>query len=310
VGKLGRYVVTKAKPFLKWAGGRRQLLATINGRFPLQLPQGQIRRYIEPFVGGGAVFFHIAGRYPVAEFYLSDINLELILAYRTVQQDVDALIARLAGLEAAFLSLKTADQEPFYYEIRHRFNQQRHTIDYEQYSPNWVQRTAWLIFLNRTGYNGLFRVNSSGGYNVPFGRYKRPKICYPKRLTAVSQTLQNVTIRQGSYRQWAGCADERTFVYFDPPYRPLSATASFNSYSRHPFDDKAQLDLAAFFRQLDGQGAKLMLSNSDPKNVDPADDFFDNAYNGYTIERIPATRQINSKSDRRGAINELLITNY
>ena len=302
--------MTKAKPFLKWAGGKRQLLTAINGRFPPQLPEGQIRRYIEPFVGGGAVFFHIAGHYPVTEFYLSDINPELILAYQTVQREVDALIACLTELESHFLSLQTADQEPFYYEIRDQFNAQRHTIDYAQFSPPWVQRTAWLIFLNRTGYNGLFRVNSKGGYNVPFGRYQRPKICYPQRLTAVSQTLQNVTIRQGSYRQWADCADERTFVYFDPPYRPLSTTASFTSYSRHSFDDDAQLDLATFFRQLDGQGAKLMLSNSDPKNEDPNDDFFDKAYSDYTIERIPAKRQINSKGDQRGAINELLITNY
>jgi DNA adenine methylase len=300
----------KAKPFLKWAGGKGQLLRMLNGRFPPELPQGQIRRYIEPFVGGGAVFFHVAGRYPVAEFYLSDINPELILAYQTVQRDVDALIARLAKLEADFLRLETADQETFYYDIRDRFNEQRRTIDYEQFKPDWVQRTAWLIFLNRTGYNGLFRVNSSGGFNVPFGRYKRPKICYPQRLTAVAQILQPVTIRQGSYRQWAGCADEHTFFYFDPPYRPLSATASFNSYSREPFDDEAQLDLSAFFRQLDGQGAKLMLSNSDPKNEKPDDDFFDNAYAGYTIERIPATRAINSKGHKRGAINELLITNY
>jgi DNA adenine methylase len=302
--------VTKAKPFLKWAGGKRQLLATIDGRFPPELPQGQIRRYIEPFVGGGAVFFHIAGHYQVAEFYLSDTNPELILAYQTVQRDVDALIAQLAELEADFLSLQTADQEQFYYDVRDQFNEQREAIDYDRFSPDWVQRTAWLIFLNRTGYNGLFRVNSSGGYNVPFGRYIRPKICYPKRLKVVAQSLQPVTIRQGSYRQWAGCADAHTFVYFDPPYRPISATASFNSYSRHPFDDEAQLDLADFFRQLDNQGAKLMLSNSDPKNENPDDGFFDNAYAGYTIERIPATRQINSKGDRRGAINELLITNY
>jgi DNA adenine methylase len=302
--------VAKAKPFLKWAGGKGQLLAAIDGRFPSELQRGQIRRYIEPFVGGGAVFFHVAGRYPVAEFYLSDINPELILAYRTVQRDVAALIDQLTELEDEFLSLATADQKQFYYDVRDQFNEQREAIDYDRFSPDWVQRTAWLIFLNRTGYNGLFRVNNSGGFNVPFGRYKRPKICYPKRLTAVSQILQPVTIRQGSYRQWAGCADEQTFVYFDPPYRPLSATASFNSYSRQPFDDKAQLDLSAFFRQLDGQGAKLMLSNSDPKNEKPDDNFFDNAYAGYTIERIPATRQINSKGDRRGAINELLITNY
>jgi DNA adenine methylase len=302
--------VTKAKPFLKWAGGKRQLLAAIDGRFPPELPQGRIRRYIEPFVGGGAVFFHVAGRYPVAEYYLSDINPELILAYQTVQQDVDALIARLAKLEEDFLCLETADQEQFYYDVRDQFNEQRQAIDYEQFSSDWVQRTAWLIFLNRTGYNGLFRVNSGGGYNVPFGRYKRPKICYPQRLKAVSQTLQSVTVRQGSYRQWAGCADAHTFVYFDPPYRPISPTASFNSYSRHSFDDEAQLDLADFYRQLDRQGAKLMLSNSDPQNEKPDDDFFDNAYTGYTIERIPATRPINSKGHKRGAINELLITNY
>lgn len=302
--------MTKAKPFLKWAGGKRQLLAAIDGRFPPELQQGQIGRYIEPFVGGGAVFFHIAGRYPVTEYFLSDINPELILAYQTVQRDVDTLISRLAELEKDFLNLTTAGQERFFYDVRHQFNQQRPTMDYEQFRPDWVQRTAWLIFLNRTCYNGLFRVNSRGGFNVPFGRYKRPKICYAKRLAAVSHSLQPVTIRQGSYHQWANCADERTFVYFDPPYRPISATASFTGYSRQPFDDAAQLDLAGFFRQLDEQGAKLMLSNSDPKNVDPNDGFFDKVYTGFTIERIPATRQINSKGDKRGAVNELLITNY
>jgi DNA adenine methylase len=302
--------MTKAKPFLKWAGGKGQLLDRINGHFPPELQQGRIRRYIEPFVGGGAVFFHIASRYPAVDCYLSDINPELILAYRTVQQEVVALIVRLTRLEKEFLSLPTADREPFYYEVRDRFNEQRQAIDYEQFSPAWLQRTAWLIFLNRTCYNGLFRVNSQGRFNVPFGRYKRPKICYPRRLTAVAQCLQAVTIRQGGYRQWAGCVDAHTFVYFDPPYRPISTTASFNRYSRHAFDDEAQLDLAQFYRQLDAQGAKLMLSNSDPKNEDPYDHFFDEAYAGFTIERVPATRQINSKGHKRGPVTELLITNY
>jgi DNA adenine methylase len=303
-------IVTRAKPFLKWAGGKAQLLKILNGRFPPELMQGQIRRYIEPFVGGGAVFFPIAARSPVTEYFLSDINPELILAYRTVRQAVEALIDRLANLEHHFLSLSPPDQERFYYEVRHQFNAQRQEIDYETSSPHWVQRTAWLIFLNRTCYNGLFRVNSSGSFNVPFGRYKKPKICYAQRLTAVSALLQTVTICQGSYRQWANCVDEHTFVYFDPPYRPISATASFNSYSRQPFDDEAQLALADFYRQLDRQGAKLMLSNSDPQNKNPDDTFFEEAYAGFTIERIPAIRSINSKGHERGAVNELLITNY
>jgi DNA adenine methylase len=300
----------KARPFLKWAGGKRQLLPQISVFLPDQLKDGHIRRYVEPFVGSGAVFFHLVQTYTIPELYISDLNPELIRAYRTVQRDVENLIAFLQEIEAAYLPLAEQERKRFYYAQRERFNVTRPSAASSSPAEACPQRTAQLIFLNRTCYNGLFRVNAAGEFNVPFGRYRRPRICDEPNLRAVSAILQHTEIHYGRYSDCADFVDDATFVYFDPPYRPLTSTANFTAYSQHSFDDAAQLELAAFYRRLDAVGAALLLSNSDPRNVDPADDFFEAAYAGFRFERVRASRRINSRAEKRGPINELLIANY
>lgn len=299
-----------ARPFLKWAGGKRQLIDQIDARLPDKVRSGACRKYAEPFVGSGAVFFYLAQRYPLEQIFLADINPELILAYKTIQRDVEGVIAPLSDLRAAYLPLEHAARKAFYYEMRARFNAARVAVDFERYQPAWVERTAQLIFLNRTCYNGLFRVNAKGEFNVPFGRYKRPNICDASNLRATARLLQGAHIHYGPFTDCTEFVDAGTFVYFDPPYRPISATARFTAYSRHSFGDEEQLALAALYRCLDGRGACLMLSNSDPKNGDATDDFFEDAYAGFRIERVLADRRINSKVARRGPVSELLIMNY
>jgi DNA adenine methylase len=299
-----------ARPFLKWAGGKGDLLRQLEGFLPAGLADGSIIRYVEPFVGGGAVFFHVAQGYSLANLCIADINHELVLIYRAIQRDLDTLVALLRELEARYLALDEPVRKEFYYATRDRLNARLASFDYERYGPDWVGRAATLIFLNRTCYNGLFRVNAKGEFNVPFGRYRRPKICDEENLSAVSAVLQRTRIETGDFALLEPLADQRTFVYFDPPYRPISATASFTSYSRHSFDDTEQLRLADFYRRLDKTGAKLMLSNSDPKNIDPGDDFFERAYPGFHIRRVAARRRINRNADDRGPVTEVLITNY
>jgi DNA adenine methylase len=301
---------SQARPFLKWAGGKGQLLAQFESFFPDDLKEGAIRRYVEPFIGSGAVFFKVAHSFPSLELVISDINPELILAYRTLQGQVDGLIETLQGLQARYLRLSEDARKDFYYQLRADYNAHRSQIDYEVYQAAWIERTAQLIFLNRTGYNGLFRLNSQGAFNVPFGRYKNPRLLDSANLRAVARLLQNVHIQFGDFESIARFVDQDTLVYFDPPYRPISSTAHFTAYSREAFDDTQQLRLATFYRTLDARGAKLMLSNSDPHNLDPGDDFFERAYAGYRIERVQASRNINRLASRRGPIAELLILNY
>lgn len=299
-----------AKPFLKWAGGKTQLLEKIYSHLPNELLQGNIKRYVEPFVGGGAVFFSLHGKFNFQEYVIADINPELILAYKTIREDAKNVIQILIEIQDEYLSLSENHRKDYFYETRKKYNKQRLYINYENLHDEWILRTAWIIFLNRTCFNGLFRVNSKGEFNVPFGRYKNPRICDEKNLYAVSKSLENVKIISGEFESVYQFVDESTFVYFDPPYRPISKTASFTSYSKNSFDDQSQLALAKFFQRLDKTGALLMLSNSDPKNIVPEDNFFDDAYKGYRIERVQASRMINSKAKGRGAINELLIMNY
>ena len=300
-----------AKPFLKWAGGKSQLIEKISAYFPPEINAGKITKYAEPFIGGGALFFHIAQNHPeIKSFYISDANAELTIAYQTIQRDVDSLIAALAAIEEKYHSLTKEEQKKFFYETRSDFNLKLTEINFKDFQPNWIQRTAAIIFLNRTCFNGLFRVNSKGEFNVPFGDYKNPKICDPENLIAVSKLLQKTSIEHADFTGCENFVDSETFVYFDPPYRPISQTASFNSYAKSSFGDSEQARLSEFFRLLDRKNARLMLSNSDPKNINPDDDFFENAYQGFHIERVKATRIINSKAEKRGEINELLILNY
>jgi DNA adenine methylase len=299
-----------AKPFLKWAGGKRQLLPQIDSFLPQALKEGLIVRYVEPFAGSGAVFFHVAQTYAVEELYISDSNPELIAAYRTIQQRVEDLVAALRDIEAHYLALAAEERKAYFYEQRAQFNNGLTGFQIDSVPRENVERTAQLIFLNRTCYNGLFRVNSKGAFNVPFGRYKNPSICSAANLQAAAAVLQRTEIQYGPYADCEKVVDENTMVYFDPPYRPISKSSSFTAYSRQVFDDKAQRDLAMFYGLLDKRGARLMLSNSDPKNVDPNDRFFETAYAGFRFERLSARRRINSRPEKRGPICELLILNY
>lgn len=296
---------------MKWAGGKSQLLSQIQELYPAALRTGMIDRYIEPFVGGGAVFFDVARNFDIETFILVDINVEIILVYRVIQKEPNKLIEHLQALSEKYLPLSEKERKAFYYSIRERFNAARFQFDYEHYSDAWVVRAAQLIFMNRTCFNGLFRLNSKGKFNVPHGRYKNPKILDAENILSVSDILQRAEIQCGDFTTCEEWTTEHSFVYFDPPYRPLSKTASFTSYSKYKFEDEEQIRLAQFFRKLDEEkGAYLMLSNSDPTNEDPNDDFFEQLYAGFNIYRVSANRMINSNAKRRGQITELLITNY
>ncbi len=284
-----------AKPFLKWAGGKGQLMDEIVARLPNGLDTGEINTYIEPFVGGGAVFFYVAQNYPdIKRFYLFDINQDLVNCYNAIKTNVETLIDELHSLEEAFLR-KRSGRKDFYYEIRDQFNSDR--------SP------AKLIFLNKTCYNGLYRVNRKDEFNVPFGNYKNPTICDEENLRNVSTLLQKAKIICGDFTHCEKYINDHSFVYFDPPYRPLSATASFTSYSKDSFSEEDQVKLAKFCRKMHSRGAKFLLSNSDPKNKDPKDHFFQAHYKGFKIDKVRANRQINCKASSRGHIDELIIIN-
>jgi DNA adenine methylase len=301
------------KPFLKWAGGKGQLLEKLVDLFPPEIHSGTIKKYAEPFIGGGALYFFIAQAYPqIEKFFISDANQELVLAYKTIQKDAESLIVFLEKLEKKYHALDDVAQKEFFYEQRKRFNEKLSVVNFNEFQTNWIERTAEIIFLNRTCFNGLFRVNSKGEFNVPFGDYKNPKICDADNLRAVSALLQNTEIELGDFIASEKFVDSSTFVYFDPPYRPLNKTASFTSYSKFEFGDEAQKRLAEYYIFLSKKKAKLMLSNSDPKNENPDDHFFEELYKSkeFRIERVDAARMINSVSSKRGKIKELVIMNY
>lgn len=292
------------KPFLKWAGGKGQLLAEIEKYYPFEA--GKVTKYAEPFVGGGAVLFDILGRYSLDAVYISDINVELINSYCTIRDSVDELIGILIEMQDVFLPMSTIDRKAYYLEKRKRFNNLKMC---SSESVN-IEKAALMLFLNRTCFNGLYRVNKKGLFNVPIGAYKAPIICDEKNLRVVSEHLQNVEIVCGDYRESAVFIDDRTFVYFDPPYRPIADTANFTAYTENLFNDDAQIELARFVDDMHRKGAKIVVSNSDPKNFNAQDDFFDSIYSSHKIKRVEATRMINCKSDARGKIKELLISNF
>ncbi|MDO4295877.1 MAG: DNA adenine methylase [bacterium] len=291
------------KPFLKWAGGKGQLLKEIEKYYPFR--DGKITKYAEPFVGGGAVLFDILSKYDLKEVYISDVNAELINAYRIICDDIEELIHSLSTYQSEYLPLDTEERKIYYLDKRARFNEVKVNGD-EDIN---IEKAALLIFLNKTCFNGLYRVNKKGFFNVPMGAYKNPMICDETNLRAVSEKLQRVTILCGDYKKSADFIDENTFVYLDPPYRPLTDTASFTAYTENVFQDEEQIELAKFVDDMSEKGAKIVVSNSDPKNSNEGDDFFDDIYAKHKIKRVEATRMINSKSDARGKIKELLISN-
>ena len=301
----------QAKPFLKWAGGKSQLLSQFEDFYPTELKQGKVEKYIEPFVGGGSVFLAVAQKYKMSSAYLSDVNPEIILAYKVIQKYPHELIERLQKISRNYQDLPEEKKQEFYYKIRQDYNLQKSQIDFQHYSLAWISRVAMLIFLNRTCFNGLFRLNNKGLFNVPHGRYKNPRILDEENLMAVSQLLEVAEIKLGDFERCEEAITSNSFIYFDPPYRPLSKTSSFTSYSTFNFDDSQQIRLANFLRHLDGKhNIKMMLSNSDPKNTNPQDNFFEDLYQGFNIYRVSASRMINSKAEGRGKIDELVITNY
>lgn len=300
----------QAKPFLKWAGGKSQLLNKFLDFYPPELKNGSLTNYYEPFIGGGAVFFDIAQRYNIKSAFLFDINPELILTYLVIQQDVFKLIETLLSFSKKYTKLNEAAQMRFYYEVRDEYNRNRLKINYLSYSEDWILRAAQIIFMNKTCFNGLFRFNQKGEFNVPAGKYKNPKILDEQNLYKVSEILSIAVIRNVGFEEVEKVIKENSFVYFDPPYRPISKTSAFTAYSKFKFDDEEQRKLAKLFHWLNEKGIKQMLSNSDPKNNDLNDNFFDEIYSEFNITRIPARRMINSDATKRNAISEIVVTNY
>lgn len=306
-GRSVRYTKSdekKVKPFLKWAGGKGQLLAEIGKYYPFS--DEKITKYAEPFVGGGAVLFDILSRYDVEEVYISDINAALINTYCMIRNHVGELISLLSTMQSKFVLMNTESRKAYYVNKRERFNE----LKVNGNEAGDIEKAALMIFLNKTCFNGLYRVNRKGQFNVPMGSYKNPLICDEENLRAVSEKLQKVTIVCSDYRKSTEFIDKHTFVYFDPPYRPITETAGFTAYTENLFNDEEQIELAKFVDELNRKGAKVVVSNSDPKNSKTDDNFFDNIYSAHKIRRVEAARMINCDGEARGKIKELLISNY
>ena len=284
-----------AKPFIKWVGGKTQLLGEIRRYYP-----ERIDKYCEPFVGGGAVLFDVLSSFRPSEVLINDINPELINTYRHVKDNTEELIERLRMLEDEYYSLD--DKKSCYLKMRTRFNSLIVS------ASNTVEKAALFIALNKTCFNGLYRVNAKGLFNVPYNNARHPLICDEENIRACGELLKNTIITNWDYRETASFIDENTFMYVDPPYRPLTASSSFTSYNESGFTDENQIELGEFLLEMKQRGAMVLLSNSDPKNTDTADNFFDNLYKDFSIERVSASRMINSKGTGRGAVSELLIS--
>jgi DNA adenine methylase len=275
----GGVILKRPLPIVKWAGGKTQLLPA----FHPYIPQ-RFNRYYEPFVGGGAMFFHMYSQKPALTAVLSDLNQELINCYSVVRDQVNDLIVCLK---------KHRNEKEYFYSVR---AQDTSKLDD-------IERAARLLYLNKTCFNGLYRVNSRGQFNVPFGSYKNPRTCDETNLLAVSAALKNVSLLTEHFNKSLSGAKRGDFVYLDPPYQPLSATANFTSYTSKCFGEKDQEELAETVRDLDRRGCKFMLSNSD-------NEFVRALYTGFRIESVLAARAINCRGDKRGKITELLVMNY
>ena len=290
-----------ARPFIKWVGGKTQLLDDIKNSLPRDLSQRAGMTYVEPFVGGGAVLFWILQEYPnITRAIINDINAKLICTYRVVKYDVENLIIELTRLQAEYLQLDEIARKKYFLAQREHFNENDKTD---------IETAALFIFLNRTCFNGLYRVNSKGKFNVPHGRYSNPKICDEETLRADSAVLQRVEILCGDFAQTDKYAGDNVLYYFDQPYRPITKTSAFTSYSKDGFDDTEQMRLRDFCSKIAKHQSLFVASNSDPLNADNGDDFFDRLYKMFSIRRVSASRMINSRGNGRGAISEIMISN-
>ena len=289
-----------AQPFIKWVGGKSQLLEEIREKYP-----SKIEKYCEPFVGGGAVLFDVLSQFQTKEVLINDINKELINTYSQIKNNCEVLISQLSEIQAIYKNHSTEENKEFFYEKRARYNE----LKTKENDVANIEKAVLFIFLNKTCFNGLYRVNSKGLFNVPFNNAKNPLLCDEANLRNCSKLLQNVQMTVGDYSKCKDFIDGNTFVYIDPPYRPLSQTSAFTSYSENGFSDKEQIELKNFITEISDKGAMVLASNSDPKNADENDSFFDELYSHFEIRRVSASRMINSNAKKRGAINELLISN-
>lgn len=293
----------KAKPFIKWVGGKTQLLEQLDALLPPDFANWQDVTYIEPFVGGGAMLFYMLQRYPnIRHAVINDVNPDLTTCYRTVRDMPEELIASLMDIQNAYHELHTEEsRKDFFLAVRDRYNE-------KNLAP--IENTTFFFFLNRTCFNGLYRVNKKGLFNVPFGKYTNPQICDPITIREDSKLLQRVEILTGDFEQTFDRAEGSTLFYFDPPYRPLSDTSSFNDYAKEAFNDDAQIRLKEYCDRINEAGFCFMLSNSDCKGKNEDDNFFDVLYGAYQIERVWASRSINSNPTKRGKLTEILVHNY
>lgn len=293
----------KAKPFIKWVGGKGQLLEQLDALLPADFDTEEDVTYIEPFVGGGAMLFYMLQQYPnISRAVINDVNPDLITCYRTVRDMPEELIASLSDIQNAYNALSTEEaRKDFYLAARDRYNEK---------SLGPIENTTKFFFLNRTCFNGLYRVNKKGLFNVPFGKYTNPQIYDPVTIRKDSELLQHVEILNGDFESTFDYAQNSTLFYFDPPYRPLSDTSSFNDYAKESFNDEAQIRLKHFCDLIHAAGFHFMLSNSDCKGKNETDNFFDVLYGEYHIERVWASRSINSNPSKRGKLTEILVHNY
>ena len=295
--------MAKAKPFVKWVGGKGQLIEQLEALLPADFDTRENVTYIEPFVGGGAMLFYMLQTHPnIKSAVINDINTDLITCYRVVRDNPDALVSSLSKIQAEYYSLPSEEQrKEMFLQMRDRYNTK---------ALDDIENSTLFFYLNRTCFNGLYRVNKSNKFNVPFGKYSSPTICDASTIYADSELLQNVTILNADFEETLNHATGNTLFYFDPPYRPLSDTSSFNDYTKEAFNDDAQRSLKLFCDRVHEHGYSFMLSNSDCLGKNEQDRFFDDLYADYSIDRVWASRSINSVASKRGKLTEILVHNY
>lgn len=295
--------MAKGKPFIKWVGGKGQLIEQLEALLPAAFDAWQDVTYIEPFVGGGAMLFHMLQTHSnIKSAVINDINPDLTTCYTVVRDKPTDLLDVLSELQTRYHALPDDEaRKEYFLNMRARYNT-RALAD--------VELSALFLFLNRTCFNGLYRVNKSGLFNVPFGKYASPTICDRQTILADSHLLQNVEILTGDFEQTFDKMGERTLFYFDPPYRPLSATSSFQNYAKEGFNDPEQIRLKKFCDRIAEAGGSFMLSNSDCLAKDGQDRFFDELYENYEIQRVWASRSVSANASKRGKLTEILVRNF
>lgn len=291
-----------AKPFVKWAGGKRNLLKILESHLPADFESQTEVTYIEPFVGGGAMLFRMLTEHEnIRRVIINDINKDLIRCYQLIKDNPQTLIDLLKPFEQKYYESAEEKRKRLYYDVRDEYNNSKLSIN---------QKAAYFFFLNHTCFNGLYRENASGHFNVPFGNYKNPKICDIDIIMADHKLLSKVDMICGDYKDVLLYLDKGyNFIYLDPPYRPLPGSSNFNQYSKNGFGDLEQMELKSFCDILTIKGCKLMLSNSDSTNEDGTS-FFENLYDGYSIDKILASRTISAYAKNRKKQKEVLVKNY